>query len=142
MTGVLARTTTHAFNNAAWPYIQQIAAKGLDQAILDDATLRNGLNVRTSRMVHPALLGAVDGSGGGTPGSRPYPDPSPITVGAALVAARYAGGDKPLPYVKTKAEARLKSHLQLEPTPLSTPLQALSSAGLAYARAACWPRSR
>ena len=25
MTGVVARTTTHAFNNAAWPYIQQIA---------------------------------------------------------------------------------------------------------------------
>ena len=28
MTGVVARTTTHAFNNAAWPYIQQIARAG------------------------------------------------------------------------------------------------------------------
>ena len=25
MTGVVARTTTHTFNNAAWPYILQIA---------------------------------------------------------------------------------------------------------------------
>ena len=62
MTGVVARTTTHAFNNAAWPYILQIAAKGLDQAILDDAALRHGLNVHAGQIVHPALLGAVDGS--------------------------------------------------------------------------------
>ena len=57
MTGVLARTTTHAFNNAAWPYIQEIAAKGLEQALADDAALRRGLNVHKGEIVHPALLG-------------------------------------------------------------------------------------
>jgi alanine dehydrogenase len=65
MTGVLARTTTHAFNNAAWPYIQEIAAKGLDQAILDDVALRRGLNVHMGEIVHPALLSADDGVTGG-----------------------------------------------------------------------------
>jgi alanine dehydrogenase len=61
MTGVLARTTTHAFNNAAWPYIQEIAAKGLDQALKDDSGLRRGLNVSHGQIVHPALLGAAGG---------------------------------------------------------------------------------
>jgi|BarGraNGADG00212_2_1021979.scaffolds.fasta_scaffold01321_7 alanine dehydrogenase len=68
MTGVLARTTTHAFNNAAWPYIRQIAAKGLEQAILDDVALRRGLNVHAGEIVHPALLPAAGGSGGGAAG--------------------------------------------------------------------------
>jgi alanine dehydrogenase len=55
MTSVVARTTTHAFNNAAWPYIQAIARKGLDQALADDASLARGLNVRGGDVINPAL---------------------------------------------------------------------------------------
>jgi alanine dehydrogenase len=55
MTSVVARTTTHAFNNAAWPYIQAIARKGLDQALADDASLARGLNTRGGDVINPAL---------------------------------------------------------------------------------------
>ena len=37
MTGVLARTTTHAINNATWPFIREITEKGLERALLEDA---------------------------------------------------------------------------------------------------------
>ena len=43
MTGVVARTTTHAFNNAAWPTSMEIAEKGLEQALLaTNRALRHG----------------------------------------------------------------------------------------------------
>jgi len=61
MTGVVARTTTHAFNNAAWPYILQIAQKGLEQAVADDPALRNGLNTYGGKIVHPALRESLGG---------------------------------------------------------------------------------
>jgi len=61
MTGVVARTTTHAFNNAAWPYILEIAQKGLAQALADDAVLRHGLNIHNGEIVHPALRGSLGG---------------------------------------------------------------------------------
>jgi alanine dehydrogenase len=41
--GVVARTSTHAFLNAAWPYIQAIAEQGVDRALETDPALRHGL---------------------------------------------------------------------------------------------------
>src|SRR6185503_16119204 len=32
MPGVLGRTATHALNNATWPYVQRLAALGVDAA--------------------------------------------------------------------------------------------------------------
>lgn len=61
MTGVVARTTTHAFNNAAWPYILKIARKGLQGALAEDAALRNGLNIHDGVITHPALRESVEG---------------------------------------------------------------------------------
>ena len=61
MTGVVARTTTHAFNNAAWPYILEIADKGLEQALADDSALRHGLNIHAGEIVHPALRESLGG---------------------------------------------------------------------------------
>ncbi|MFN8598438.1 MAG: alanine dehydrogenase [Anaerolineae bacterium] len=55
MTAVVARTATHAFNNAAWPYIQAVVRKGLDQAIADDPSLARGVNTRDGDVVNPAL---------------------------------------------------------------------------------------
>lgn len=55
MTAVVARTATHAFNNAAWPYIQAIVRKGLDEAMVDDASLARGVNTRYGEVINPAL---------------------------------------------------------------------------------------
>jgi len=57
MTSVTARTATHAFNNAAWPYIQAIARKGLTAALDDDRALLRGVNTRDGQIVNPALMG-------------------------------------------------------------------------------------
>ena len=62
MTGVVARTTTHAFNNAAWPYIQEIAQKGLERALADNSALRHGLNIHNGEIVHPGLRESVEGT--------------------------------------------------------------------------------
>ncbi len=61
MTGVVARTTTHAFNNAAWPYILEIAGKGLDRALAENSALRHGLNTHDGAITHPALRESVEG---------------------------------------------------------------------------------
>jgi alanine dehydrogenase len=41
--GVVARTATHAFLNAAWPYIQCIANEGVEFALTADPALQRGL---------------------------------------------------------------------------------------------------
>lgn len=43
MTGVLGRTATHALNNATWPYVQAIAAQGLETALAQDPSLALGV---------------------------------------------------------------------------------------------------
>lgn len=55
MTAVVARTATHAFNNAAWPYIQAVTRKGVEQAIIDDLSLAHGVNTRGGEVVNAAL---------------------------------------------------------------------------------------
>jgi alanine dehydrogenase len=62
MTGVVSRTTTHAFNNAAWPYILEIAQKGLAQALKEDPALCHGLNVYEGEIVHPGLRESLGGA--------------------------------------------------------------------------------
>lgn len=55
VTAVVARTATHAFNNAAWPYIQAVARLGMDAALIENAALARGLNTRGGQIVNPAL---------------------------------------------------------------------------------------
>jgi alanine dehydrogenase len=62
ITGVVSRTTTHSFNNAAWPYIQEIAQKGLAQALTVNSALQQGLNIHNGDIVHPALRGSLRGN--------------------------------------------------------------------------------
>ena len=45
MPGAVARTSTFALNNATLPFALALANKGWKQALIDDAHLRNGLNV-------------------------------------------------------------------------------------------------
>jgi len=55
MSGVIGRTATHAFNNAAWPYIQQIVRLGVDEAIKRDPALARGVATRNGEILNPAL---------------------------------------------------------------------------------------
>lgn len=41
--GVVARTSTHAFLNAAWPYIQRVVNEGVEAALAGDSSLERGL---------------------------------------------------------------------------------------------------
>ena len=55
MPGVVARTATHAYLNAAWPYIQQLANQGTEAAIEAVPALRHGLAVHRGQVTHPGL---------------------------------------------------------------------------------------
>lgn len=55
MTSVVARTATHAFNNAAWPFIQEIALHGLEHALNVLPALKRGVMVHEGQVVNPAL---------------------------------------------------------------------------------------
>ena len=56
MTGVVARTTTHAFNNAAWPYIREDRREGAGGGARErTGRLRRGLNMHDGEIVHPGL---------------------------------------------------------------------------------------
>ena len=60
MTAVVARTATHAFNNAAWPFIFEIAGHGLDAALDRLTALRRGVATRDGRIVNAVLASALD----------------------------------------------------------------------------------
>jgi len=53
--GVLPRTSTHAFNNSAWPYILRIAQVGLDQAAQEMPDLARGIATRHGKIVNETL---------------------------------------------------------------------------------------
>ena len=55
MTSVVARTATHAFNNAAWPFIQEIARVGLEAAMQESSTLRRGVATLGGVIVNQVL---------------------------------------------------------------------------------------
>lgn len=62
MPSVVARTATHAFVNAAMPYILDIANNGIDAAIKADLSLEKGINTHDGKLVHLTLL--EEGSNG------------------------------------------------------------------------------
>jgi alanine dehydrogenase len=55
MPGAVPRTSTFALNNATLPFVLAIAAKGWRQALADDPHLRNGLNIHSGFVTHPAV---------------------------------------------------------------------------------------
>jgi len=60
MPGVIARTSTYAFVNAAMPYIMDIANKGVDKAIQDDPALERAANTYRGELRHIAQLTALN----------------------------------------------------------------------------------
>ena len=59
MPGNVARTSTFALNNATLPHALALADKGWQQAMRDDAHLRDGLNVALGQVTHPAVAQAL-----------------------------------------------------------------------------------
>jgi alanine dehydrogenase len=58
MPGAVPSTSTRALTNATLPYVLQLATKGWNTAIKDDATLALGLNVHDGIITHPAVAQA------------------------------------------------------------------------------------
>jgi alanine dehydrogenase len=54
MPGAVPRTATQALNNATAPYVVQLADLGMD-AVEKNPALAKGLNVRSGKLVHPAV---------------------------------------------------------------------------------------
>lgn len=52
MPGVMARTATHGFVNAAMPYILEIASKGTDNAIEQNPAIRTAVNTCKGEIFH------------------------------------------------------------------------------------------
>lgn len=62
--GVVGRTATHAFLNAAWPFIREIASLGVDQALAANPALARGLATHQGaahHLRHP-LMSQLGGS--------------------------------------------------------------------------------
>ncbi len=55
MTSAVARTATHAFNNAMWPFMWEIARAGLDEALSRMPALRRGVATHGGHVVNAAL---------------------------------------------------------------------------------------
>nr|MBN1228424.1 alanine dehydrogenase [Anaerolineae bacterium] len=52
---VVARTATHAYLNAAWPYIQMLADIGISRAMEQDSALRRGVTIHNSQVLNKSL---------------------------------------------------------------------------------------
>ncbi len=57
MPGVVARTATHAFVNAAMPFILEIVEKGIARAMRDNPAIEHAVNTYQGKLRHIARLG-------------------------------------------------------------------------------------
>jgi alanine dehydrogenase len=55
VSGVVARTATHAYLNAAWPYIEQLAGEGVEAAVEHHPALRRGVVVQSGQVLNSSL---------------------------------------------------------------------------------------
>ncbi|MBL4681940.1 MAG: alanine dehydrogenase [Pseudomonadales bacterium] len=60
MPGGVARTSAAALNNATLPYVLELANKGVNKALLDNAHLMNGLNVFKGAVTNQSVGAAHD----------------------------------------------------------------------------------
>jgi len=59
MPGAVPRTATFVLNNATRPFILALATKGFPQALIEDAHLRNGLNVHDGKITCRTVADAL-----------------------------------------------------------------------------------
>ena len=55
MPGAVGRTSTYALCNVTLPYVLQLAGKGFDRAVQDNAALAHGVNIRQGKVTNPAV---------------------------------------------------------------------------------------
>ena len=59
MPGAVPLSATSALNRATLPFIQELANKGVNQALNENKHLMNGLNIQNGKIVHPAIKEAL-----------------------------------------------------------------------------------
>jgi alanine dehydrogenase len=55
MPGAVGRTSTYALTNVTLPYVLQLAKKGFDRAVHENAGLAQGVNIHRGKVVNPAV---------------------------------------------------------------------------------------
>jgi alanine dehydrogenase len=55
MPGAVGRTSTYALTNVTLPYVLELARKGLDRAVRENAALAQGVNIRNGQVTNPAV---------------------------------------------------------------------------------------
>ena len=60
MPGAVPLTATQALNKVTLSYIEDLANKGVKNALTDDVHLRNGLNIQNGEITHPAVKDALN----------------------------------------------------------------------------------
>jgi alanine dehydrogenase len=60
MPGAVPRTSTYALNNATLPFTLALADKGWRRALVEDAHLKNGLNVAAGKVTFKAVAKALN----------------------------------------------------------------------------------
>ncbi len=60
MPGAVPRTSTLALTNATFPYLMELADKGLERAVRENEPLRLGVNVYQGEITHQAVAAAVN----------------------------------------------------------------------------------
>ena len=58
--GAVPLTATQALNKVTLSYIEDLANKGVENALKDDEHLRNGLNIQNGEITHPAVKDALN----------------------------------------------------------------------------------
>jgi len=58
--GAVPLTATQALNKVTLSYIEDLANKGVENALNDDEHLRNGLNIQNGEITHPAVKDALN----------------------------------------------------------------------------------
>ena len=53
------QTSTAALTHATLPYVQRIAALGLEQAVHSDRALNLGINIRDGKIIHEGVKAAL-----------------------------------------------------------------------------------
>lgn len=55
MPGAVGRTSTYALTNVTLPYVLQMAKKGVEKAVRENAALAQGVNIRAGTVTNPAV---------------------------------------------------------------------------------------
>jgi alanine dehydrogenase len=55
MPGAVGRTSTYALTNVTLPYVLQLAKKGVERAVRENAALAQGVNIRAGKVTNPAV---------------------------------------------------------------------------------------